>query len=107
MCRGVLKQTPGVAPVLATDWPTKAETFAGAKAVVSIGGDFMSEGPNALKHAREFAATRRVTHAGDEMSRLYVAESKPSEAGSMADHRFRVAPSDSLVYVDGEIRVQT
>ncbi|MCA9303269.1 MAG: TAT-variant-translocated molybdopterin oxidoreductase [Phycisphaerales bacterium] len=67
--------------------------FAGAKTVVSIGGDFMSEGPNALRHARDFAATRRVTHAGDEMSRLYVAESKPSEAGSMADHRFRVAPS--------------
>ncbi|MDW4633494.1 hypothetical protein NQ284_27715, partial [Escherichia coli] len=30
----LLKQTPGVAPVLAIDWPTKPETLEGAKAVV-------------------------------------------------------------------------
>ncbi len=30
----LLKQNPGVAPVLAVDWPKKAETLAGAKAVV-------------------------------------------------------------------------
>lgn len=30
----LLKQTPNVAPVLALDWPTKAETFAGARAIV-------------------------------------------------------------------------
>jgi hypothetical protein len=30
----LLKQTPGVAPVLAIDWPKKPETLAGAKAVV-------------------------------------------------------------------------
>ncbi len=37
----LLKQTPGVAPVLAVDWPKKPETFAGAKAVVFFtdGGD--------------------------------------------------------------------
>lgn len=37
----LLKQTPGVAPVLAIDWPTKPETLAGAKAVVFFfdGGD--------------------------------------------------------------------
>jgi len=37
----LLRQTPGVAPVLAVDWPTKPETFAGAKAVVFLldGGD--------------------------------------------------------------------
>jgi len=35
------KQTPGIAPVYAVDWPKKPETFAGAKAVVFIldGGD--------------------------------------------------------------------
>ncbi len=73
--------------------------FAGAKAVVAVGGDFMSEGPDALRHAREFAATRRVKNAGDEMSRLYVAESKPSETGSIADHRYRVAPSQMHKFV--------
>jgi hypothetical protein len=30
----LLRQTPGVAPVLAADWPTRPETFAGARAVV-------------------------------------------------------------------------
>src|SRR3954466_6453740 len=37
----LLKQTSGVAPVLAVDWPKKAETLAGAKAVVFFfdGGD--------------------------------------------------------------------
>lgn len=37
----LLKQSPGVAPVLALDWPTKPETFAGARAVVFFhdGGD--------------------------------------------------------------------
>jgi hypothetical protein len=37
----LLRQTPGVFPVLALDWPKKAETFAGAKAVVFFfdGGD--------------------------------------------------------------------
>lgn len=30
----LLRQTPGVFPVIAIDWPKKAETFAGAKAVV-------------------------------------------------------------------------
>lgn len=37
----LLKQTPGVAPVLALDWPKKPESLAGAKAVVMLfdGGD--------------------------------------------------------------------
>src|SRR5947208_16355170 len=37
----LLRQTPGVAPVLALDWPTRPETFAGARAVVFFldGGD--------------------------------------------------------------------
>jgi len=37
----LLQQSPGVAPVLAMDWPVKPETLAGAKAVVLLfdGGD--------------------------------------------------------------------
>src|SRR5438132_1426545 len=37
----LVKQTPGVFPVLALDWPKKAETFKDAKAVVLFldGGD--------------------------------------------------------------------
>ncbi len=39
--RDLLKQTKGVAPVLALDWPKKAETLRGAKSVVMLfdGGD--------------------------------------------------------------------
>ena len=41
MLMDLVKQTPGVFPVLALDWPTKAETLDGAKAVVFFfdGGD--------------------------------------------------------------------
>lgn len=68
--------------------------FAGAQRVVSIASDFMTEGPEALKNARTFAATRKVLKGGDPMSRLYSIESKPTSAGSLADHRFRVSPSE-------------
>ncbi len=39
--RDLLKQTPGVFPVLALDWPKKPETLAGAKSIVCLfdGGD--------------------------------------------------------------------
>ncbi|MBL4590844.1 MAG: 4Fe-4S dicluster domain-containing protein, partial [Phycisphaerales bacterium] len=73
--------------------------FANAKAIVSVGNDFMSSGPDALRHAREFAATRRVEHAGDEMSRLYAIESMTTGTGGLADHRFRVAPSQMHKFV--------
>src|SRR5947208_474520 len=39
--RELLRQTPGIFPVLALDWPKKPATFAGARAVVFFfdGGD--------------------------------------------------------------------
>lgn len=63
------------------------------KAVLSLDSDFMNVGPESIAKARAFAATRRVKHAHDEMSRLYVAESYPTPTGSLADHRFRLSPS--------------
>ncbi len=68
--------------------------FTSAKRVVSIDADFMSVGPEALKNARTFASTRKVLKGHDPMSRLYAIESKPTAAGSLADHRFRVSPSE-------------
>ncbi len=67
--------------------------FTGAQRVVSVGSDFMVEGPDAMRSARTFAATRKVLRGGDPMSRLYSVEAKPTSTGSLADHRFRVAPS--------------
>ncbi len=68
--------------------------FTGAKCIVSIDSNFMTDGPEALKNTRTLASTRKVLKAGDSMSRLYAVESKPTAAGSLADHRFRVSPSE-------------
>ncbi|MFG0246200.1 MAG: TAT-variant-translocated molybdopterin oxidoreductase [Phycisphaerales bacterium JB052] len=67
--------------------------FSGTQRVVSVGGDFIASGAGSVKNARTFASTRKVMQGGDEMSRLYAVESKPTSAGSLADHRFRLAPS--------------
>ncbi|MFT5424616.1 MAG: MoCo/4Fe-4S cofactor protein with predicted Tat translocation signal [Phycisphaerales bacterium] len=64
-----------------------------ANCVLSLDSDFTTEGPDALVNARNFASTRRVTDGHSQMSRLYVAESRPTATGSTADHRFRMAPS--------------
>lgn len=64
-----------------------------AQRIVSLDSDFTCSGPEALVHSRDLSSTRRVRHAGDEMSRLYVLESCPSGTGSLADHRIRMAPS--------------
>ncbi|MCC5821989.1 MAG: TAT-variant-translocated molybdopterin oxidoreductase [Planctomycetes bacterium] len=66
--------------------------FDRAARVLSINSDFTGEGPDQLYHARTFASTRKVRHANDEMSRLYMFESMPTGTGSMADHRFRLSP---------------
>ncbi len=67
--------------------------FSDAKRVVSIASDFLSDGQESIKNNRTFVATRRVLKGADPMSRLYAIEAKPTGAGSIADHRFRVAPS--------------
>ena len=64
-----------------------------ATRVVAIGEGQIDQGPEAVRMARELAANRKVQNAGDDMSRLYAVETKPSSIGVMADHRFRVAPS--------------
>lgn len=67
--------------------------FSGAQRVVSLGSDFLADGAGSVRNARTFASTRKVMEGGDEMSRLYAVEAKPTSVGSLADHRFRVAPS--------------
>ncbi len=72
--------------------------FDGAEAVLSLDADFLTEGPNHINESRSFAATRRVEKSGDAMSRLYVCEAHPSGTGSMADHRWRMAPSQTTAF---------
>jgi len=64
-----------------------------ASRILSIGEGQIDQGPEAMRLARELAASRKLLSHTDEMSRLYAVESKPSSIGVMADHRFRVAPS--------------
>ncbi len=64
-----------------------------ASRIISIGEGQIDQGPEAMRLARELSASRKLLSHNDEMSRLYAVESKPSSIGVMADHRFRVAPS--------------
>jgi molybdopterin-containing oxidoreductase family iron-sulfur binding subunit len=66
--------------------------FDRADVVISLDADFTCAMPNATRWARDFAQRRRPPS----MSRLYVAEPKPSPTGSLADHRLPLAPSRVL-----------
>jgi len=55
-----------------------------ADVIVALDDDFLMTHPNAVAHARAFAARR---NADGEMSRLHVVESAYSVTGSQADHR--------------------
>ncbi|MEP6810710.1 MAG: 4Fe-4S dicluster domain-containing protein, partial [Chthoniobacterales bacterium] len=60
-----------------------------ADVILSLGADFLTQGPDALRLAREFAAGRRPN---GKMNRFYAAESTPTLTGSMADHRMILRP---------------
>ncbi|MEW6337974.1 MAG: TAT-variant-translocated molybdopterin oxidoreductase [Acidobacteriota bacterium] len=60
-----------------------------ARVIVSLDGDLLAGHPDALRLAREFAATRRGD--GGEMNRLFAAEPVPSVTGAAADHRLALA----------------
>ncbi|HWZ44727.1 MAG TPA: TAT-variant-translocated molybdopterin oxidoreductase [Candidatus Saccharimonadales bacterium] len=69
--------------------------FAAADVVVSLDADFLSGAwfPGFVGYARDFMGRRKMT-PGEEMNRLYVAESSPSTTGMKADHRLSVRPSE-------------
>jgi len=64
-----------------------------ARVVLSLDDDFLAFGAERLRLARELAASRAP---GPGMSRLYAAEGHLSTTGSLADHRFRMRPSQVL-----------
>ncbi|HUP44064.1 MAG TPA: TAT-variant-translocated molybdopterin oxidoreductase [Thermoanaerobaculia bacterium] len=69
--------------------------FTRANVIVSLGSDFVEEGPAHLRYARDFASRRRVRQGERDaaMNRLYAIESSPTSTGSIADHRLPVKPS--------------
>ncbi|MDX2032933.1 MAG: TAT-variant-translocated molybdopterin oxidoreductase [Blastocatellia bacterium] len=72
--------------------------FDAADVVLSLDADFLTNGPGALRQARDFMAKRRLTDGSNEMNRLYVAESTMTTTGAKADHRLptRAAEVDLL-----------
>ncbi len=67
--------------------------FTKASVVVSLGSDFLGEGPGHLRYARDFMSRRRIRNGVKSMNRLYAIEGSMSNTGSVADHRVAVKPS--------------
>ncbi len=74
--------------------------LAKADVVLALDSDFLTQGPGAVRHAREWADRRRAgAGAGTgkpdpaAMNRLYVLEPCPSNTGASADHRLALAPA--------------
>ena len=69
--------------------------FENAAVVVSLDADFLSGAwfPGFVRYARDFMRNRKLEN-GDQMNRLYVAESAPSTTGAKADHRLVLRPSE-------------
>jgi len=74
----LLRQSPGVAPVLALDWPTKPETFAGARAVVFFldGGD-----KHPFLKGDRFAQVQQLADAGAGIVLLHQCVDVPKDLG--------------------------
>src|SRR6185295_998527 len=66
-----------------------------AQRVLSLDCDFLSPTfPGYVRYSREFIARRRITETNQEMNRLYVVETTPSNTGAMGDHAWEVKPSE-------------
>jgi type 1 glutamine amidotransferase len=77
----LLRPTPGVFPVLAVDWPTKAETFAGAKTIVFLfdGGD-----KHALLKGDRLAEVQKLVDSGVGLVHLHQVIDYPKGLGDRA-----------------------
>ncbi|MDC0292558.1 TAT-variant-translocated molybdopterin oxidoreductase [Candidatus Binatia bacterium] len=71
-----------------------------ADTIVAFDADFLSEGPEHVRHIRELASRRRPGEGVFEPLRLYVAESSFSNSGAAADERIALAPSEVEVLLE-------
>ncbi len=84
--------------------------FRRAAVVAAFDADFLARGAFHHRHARDFAASRRIEKPGDDLNRLYVAEPYPTPTGSLADHRLRVRAAEVwplLLTLAARLRVGT
>jgi MoCo/4Fe-4S cofactor protein with predicted Tat translocation signal len=66
-----------------------------AQRILSLDCDFLSPTfPGYVRYSREFISRRQVTEKNQEMNRLYVIETTPSNTGAIADHAWEVKPSE-------------
>jgi Trehalose utilisation len=84
----LLRQTPGVFPVLAVDWPEKPETLAGARAVVMFfdGGD-----KHALLDSARLAQVQKLADAGAGLVALHQDVDIPVDRGGQIRGLFGAA----------------
>lgn len=77
----LVRQTPGVFPVLTVDWPTKPETFAGARAIVFFldGGD-----KHALLKGDRLKEIQRLADSGVGIVQLHQVADYPKDLGDRA-----------------------
>jgi molybdopterin-containing oxidoreductase family iron-sulfur binding subunit len=64
-----------------------------ADVVFSLDADFLGEHPAHTRYANDWVARRKSADANKTMSRVYVAESRFSITGAVADHRLPIKPS--------------
>lgn len=77
----LLRQTPNVAPVLALDWPQKAETLAGAKAVVFF---FDGAEKHAVLKGDRAKELQKLADAGAGIVQFHQAVDYPKDFGDRA-----------------------
>jgi len=64
-----------------------------AEVILTLDCDLLTEGPGAVRYARDFARGRRVVEDRHGMNRLYSVESSPTNTGTLADHRLSLSPA--------------
>ena len=71
-----------------------APDFSCADKVLAVDSDFLNASFSGVDQVRAFSARRRISEPGQPMNRLYVAETRYTPTGGMADHRLRIKPSE-------------
>lgn len=63
-----------------------------ARAILSLGDDFLGPGPGQIRQAHDWRSARRTMNDVDAASRLYVVEAGLTLTGAKADHRLSLHP---------------
>jgi MoCo/4Fe-4S cofactor protein with predicted Tat translocation signal len=69
-----------------------------ADRILSLDADFLFDGPAAVRYSKDFTARRSVDGDVSERNRLYLVETSPTLAGTLADHRLAV-PTRTLLQI--------